>query len=292
MGTVITIEIGNYGFISEKNTFGDLLLPFSPTSLYIEEAIDESGRAITKRYFSLSISQMKDILDYTGHTLSAAQNNFEHAKENIVYISREIEDIEIDHQPIADEVEQFYSFDEWRVAVNKYALILANDIFDHGTCKYLALEEERKKPLTISEKMVMDTLPFGYFGLDYEDIDRWNLFRVIIEAFPDDEVVTLDYTELFEAGWCNETPSEEEYCSEKTIILTEGKFDAEAISESLQLLYPHMSKFFSFVDFDTYRVQGSTNFVTHYFTSTIDLDETYPLSLCTLITPNTLKRSI
>ena len=201
MGTLISIEIGNYGFITEKNTFGDLLLPFSPTNLHIEEAKDESGIAITKRYFRLSISQIKDILDHTGHTLMAAENDFEHSKENIVYIYRRVEDVEKGHRPTADEVEQFCSFDEWCEAVKKYALILARDTFDYSKFKYWALEEERKKLLTIPEKIVMDTLPFGYFGLEYEDIDRWNLFRVIVEAFPDDEVVTLDYTELFEAGW-------------------------------------------------------------------------------------------
>lgn len=37
MGTMVSISIGNYDFMSEKNTFGDLLLPFSKESLHIEK---------------------------------------------------------------------------------------------------------------------------------------------------------------------------------------------------------------------------------------------------------------
>lgn len=32
----------------------------------------------------------------------------------------------------------------------------------------------------------------------------------------------------------------------------------------MKLLYPHMVKFYSFIDFSTYVVQGSTNYLTHY----------------------------
>lgn len=264
MGTMVSISIGNYDFMSEKNTFGDLLLPFSKESLHIEKAQNEMGEAVTKRYFRLSAADMKSILDYMGYSLDAAKSDFENSKESLVYVCRLIEKRE-ECDPTADEVERLFSFDEWCSAVKKYAKVLANDTFDDSICKYLALEEERKKPKTVAEEIVIRSLPFGYFGFDYEDFESWNIFRVVVEAFSDDEDIILDYTELFEAGWCEEVPHEEEYCPSKTIVLTEGKFDAEVISESMLLLYPHMAKFFSFIDFDAYKVQGSTNFVTHYF---------------------------
>lgn len=50
----------------------------------------------------------------------------------------------------------------------------------------------------------------------------------------------------------------------KTIILTEGKYDAFVISQAINILYPYMSKFYSFMDFSSVHVQGSTNFLTHY----------------------------
>lgn len=127
MGTVIGLAIGNYSFISEKNTFGDLLLPFSPASLHIEEAQNELGETVIKRYFQLPISKVKEVLDYSGHTLSAAQHDFERAKENKVYIYQRVEEVEKGHRPTADETERFFSFETWCEAVKKYALILSKD---------------------------------------------------------------------------------------------------------------------------------------------------------------------
>ena len=69
---------------------------------------------------------------------------------------------------------------------------------------------------------------------------------------------------VFEGGWCDEVPEEKEYLVSKTVILTEGSTDARVISEAMKLLYPHMVKFYSFIDFSTYVVQGSTNYLTHY----------------------------
>ena len=54
---------------------------------------------------------------------------------------------------------------------------------------------------------------------------------------------------IFEGGWCDEVPEEKEYLVSKTVILTEGSTDARVISEAMKLLYPHMVKFYSFIDF-------------------------------------------
>ena len=61
----------------------------------------------------------------------------------------------------------------------------------------------------------------------------------------------FNYTNLFEGGWCDEVPEEKEYLVSKTVILTEGSTDARVISEAMKLLYPHMVKFYSFIDFST-----------------------------------------
>lgn len=92
----------------------------------------------------------------------------------------------------------------------------------------------------------------------------WDVFRVILEAFEDEEEVDLDYTDLYKGGWCGEYPEEKDFSVPKTIVLTEGNSDAMIISESMKLLYPYMSKFYSFIDFQNYYVQGSTNWLTHY----------------------------
>ena len=262
MGTWIGITIKNHDFLWAKNSFGDLLKPFSPANLILEEATDDEGEKYTRRYFSLNVKEMIQVLDSLGHTLSKAKEDFERSK------NEEIEFIEycLEHGhdlPLTKEdLQSYFTFDAWKSAAHKYACWIAEESF-----AYKQLDEMPTDELSISEELVFRSLSptsENYFGLLPEQIDQWNIFRVLLEAFDSKEKVFLDYTELYEAGWCGEYPSEEEYADSKTIILTEGKFDAEVIEQSMNLLFPHMSKFYAFINFGEYSVQGSTNFLTHY----------------------------
>lgn len=47
MGEVVSISIGSYDFLSYKNTFGDLLLPFSMHDLHLDPAT-EDGETYTR----------------------------------------------------------------------------------------------------------------------------------------------------------------------------------------------------------------------------------------------------
>lgn len=266
MGTIISINIGNFDFISSKNTFSDLLMPFSNKDLALEECEDNEGSKYTRRSFKSTVGKFIQILDSLGYSLDAAQRDFERNKtEELEYIQFSMDE-GVSMNPTYEELEKSFTFESWSQAIRKYSRILSDDTFDNHGCKYIQLEQERSKTLSLSEKIVLDTLPYSerFWGLDCELVNKWNIFRVLLSSFPNEEIITLDYTYLFEAGWCGEYPTEEEYGTYKTIILTEGKFDAEVLSESIEALYPHMSKFYSFINFDDYKVQGSTNFLTHY----------------------------
>ena len=43
MGEIVNIRIGSYDFLSYKNTFGDLLLPFSMHDLHLDP-VTEDGK--------------------------------------------------------------------------------------------------------------------------------------------------------------------------------------------------------------------------------------------------------
>ena len=120
--------------------------------------------------------------------------------------------------------------------------------------------------MSIAEKTILDSLPYGegFWGFTDIEFNKWNIFRALLDAFSDEQPVILDYTDLYDEGWCDEYPTEKDFEVPKTIILTEGKFDSEVISKSIEQLYPYLSKFYSFMDFDEYKVQGSANFLTHY----------------------------
>lgn len=204
-------------------------------------------------------------MDVSGFTLIAAKDIFE--KQKAEYLECLHEYHENDEEVAL--YENDFSYENWSVAAKKYAALLADDTFSEENLDYVNLEKERLKTHSISEEIVLNSLPYplteDFFGIRQDTYNsKWKVFRVLLEAFDEKRNVYLDYTELFEDGWCDAVPEVEMESFPKTIILTEGKYDAYVLSESMKLLYPGMKKFYSFMDFSAANVQGSTNFLTHY----------------------------
>lgn len=257
MGQIVSITIGNYDFLSCKNSFGDLLKIFSEQDLRIEEP--SNLQDVTKRCFLTDVKKAKMCLDVLGHTLDAARLVFDKMKSELL-------DYYQDDEEYVNQLETNYTFECWMNAVKHYSLVLSKDYFS-PEYEYVELERQRNLPHNIAEQMVLDSLPFGddaYFGIPFEYEASWDVFRIILEAFDDTEKIVLDYTWLYEAGWCEEIPNSELYDVPRIVILTEGKYDAYVISNAMKLLYPFMCKFYSFIDFSAFSIQGSTNYLTHY----------------------------
>jgi|ERR1017187_7595934 hypothetical protein len=95
--------------------------------------------------------------------------------------------------------------------------------------------------------------------VDYWD-ERYAL-RIVLLAFPDAEVV-LDITELEENGWQVESKPTS-FASNSVaaitgmavayapvVVLTEGRTDAEFLSASVAILYPHLTDLIRFLDYE------------------------------------------
>ena len=72
-----------------------------------------------------------------------------------------------------------------------------------------------------------------------------------------------DLTDLTSSGYYSAEDdfvalAAEHAATSKIIILTEGRSDRWIISESIKLLYPHLSHYFTFMDFELARVEGGT----------------------------------
>ena len=269
MGEIVSISIGSYDFISYKNTFGDLLTIYSPEDRQIKTVIDEDGDEYIQYLYVTTVERAKIALDCLGYTVKLARKSFEKSKQEEIDFR---EGLDFDNDRSLNEINEIknnYLFEQWCKTVQKFSLMLSKDRYSYSTHKYKWLESQRKrKSLSFTEKMILDSLPFNdnghFFGVYYECSSIWEIFRVILDAFDPNEEIVLDYTNLFNGGWCNEYPEDEDFCVSKTIILTEGSYDADVISRSMQLLYPFMIKNFSFIDFSGANVQGSANFLTHY----------------------------
>ncbi len=257
MGSYAALSINNFDFITCKNSIGDLTLFFSDSDY--KEYKDNDG--CTRLQYSTSVKRAKLALDTLGYTTKSMNKLFNEYIENDLELIAEYDDSSY------EEIKAQFTFEEWRKAVIKYSRVLSKDTFDEETCNYVLIEIEKEKQNSWAERKVLKSLPFSfdedYFGVPY--YQDWHVFRIILDAFDDDDIVTLDYSDLYAGGWIEEKfQTTNNDCFDKTIILTEGKTDALILSESIKILYPYMSKFYSFIDFSDPKVQGSTNFLTHY----------------------------
>lgn len=89
------------------------------------------------------------------------------------------------------------------------------------------------------------------------------VLRAILEALPDNTKVVLDVSDLFDDGWMDDEEDEDESArrtsweleSSPPIILTEGVFDRRVLRDTLDILYPHLSNYFRFLDTD-FKTEG------------------------------------
>jgi hypothetical protein len=102
-------------------------------------------------------------------------------------------------------------------------------------------------------------LPMTYahmFG--FPNGDPLLVFRCALAASrPDDEVV-LDFDDLVTGGYLQENGDLWKVSREPIIIVTEGKSDSRLLGRSLELLYPELKDFVSFIDFETANARGGT----------------------------------
>lgn len=265
MGSYACIKIGNYDFLMNKNSFGGLLQFFSKEDQLVE-TVNEDGEDKKYYYYQSTVEKVKRVLDVIGYSIKSTQECF---NEYFNYLTQE-DGYEFTNFTL-EEIHSSFTFDLWTEAVKKYARLLSINGYDY----YDTAEKDKKECTSIAESFVLDSLAFmdnSYFGIDYDYANLFSIFRVILDAFDDTTKVVLDYTDLYLGGWCEETPSNEEFEVSKTIILTEGKFDVEVISGAMKLLYPELCKCFSFMNFTEYKVNGSTNFLTHYIKAFIAAD--------------------
>jgi len=98
--------------------------------------------------------------------------------------------------------------------------------------------------------------------------DRLIYLRLDIENFGDSAVIIYDISELILGeytnyyddflGYENDKYKDENLLYAKNIILTEGKTDRFILEETFNLLYPHLSEYYSFLNFNDTRYAGGS----------------------------------
>ena len=263
MGEYVSISIDNLDVLTYKNRIGDLLLVFSDSDLHTE-LFELDGEEIVKRYYSASVEKVSRSLDILGYTLKRAKDVFEEQKI-------EAYDWYSDEEEYLSQYKTKFTYEEWEKAIKKIAreeARLKTRSFFNSTVKTdisrTFAEKEIIKSLSDADESFWG-IPIDWYGEQHKCNEiGWLVLRVILEAFGKKKKVIVDYTSLYEGGWCDEIFVDEIKQAPKTIILTEGKFDIKVLSKTMKLLYPGMEKYYSFFDFDTFRTRGSTDGVVSY----------------------------
>lgn len=209
--------------------------------------LEDKGETETAYEYSNTISNVKQRLEIMGFTLAKVKNEFAEL------VREEMESIEA-HLPRVglplDVIPEGTDFGAWLQAFRA--------IFEKKLDWDSALEDEH--PLV--QYILKNRGPEACYP--YNDLRSF--FRGFIEVCPENAPVTLDITDLVENGYY---PPEYALCNtaleqlaldyqgiEKIIVLTEGSTDRAILEKSLQILYPHLFEYYTFMDFGLSNVAG------------------------------------
>jgi hypothetical protein len=257
MGSSAEISIGKYKYLYSQSYLTPLLLIFNSWDKQIESCIEDDESPSYK--YITTVKQAKQCLDVSGHRITEAKNIFESSKADLEWF------FDTTYDDKMDEALRKYQFENWYSSVIYFSKKLSSEGYpwiDNDDAWFNNIDKD-----DVSNYMIARSLPFdsGFFwGLPRENVNEWTIFRVILEAFNDNENIVLDYSALVSGGYCDAMQDTNDFIFDKVLILTEGITDSEFISRSLNILYPHLSKFFSFMDFGIMKVHGGVSFLAHY----------------------------
>lgn len=153
--------------------------------------------------------------------------------------------------------------------------LLENTKFIDWLSAYKTIIKRKLRPQRENTDLRLAKKPLASYILENKLIpefaykDPREFLRVLLEVCPDAESVTYDITGIVAEVFYNpEDPvcelalmslSRNYPINEKIVILTEGSTDKNILEKSLSLLYPHVSEYYSFMDFGLSNAPGGAN---------------------------------
>jgi hypothetical protein len=109
-------------------------------------------------------------------------------------------------------------------------------------------------------------------GWLFYDANVLPIIRSLLEAFSEVREVSLEIGDLIRGGYIN---AKEKLCETRrqpsalsdlqpTVIIAEGTIDIAVLKRSLQKLYPYLTDYFAFFDYDGPKVDGGANYVVKF----------------------------
>ncbi len=257
MGSWFDLAVDGLSIWGGKSYVDDLTLSVfqeSDRKVVLGREVSEDDDEEQDQYrYVVSAHEMKDRLDVLGFSAVNARVDYEYGRAENLKIWEDRDD-EF-YKGVFEEVSS-KNYARWQTALqNAVPLGYARWMYDD--------ERWRTNP---DAKILKDDSGLG-LGAYFSD-PRF-LLRGVLDALPDTKEVILDFSHLISGGYYEPDTSLCLQAREQatatppifgpTVILTEGKSDSRVISAALSKLMPHLVDYFSFLDFETLKIQGSTD---------------------------------
>lgn len=174
---------------------------------------------------------------------------------------------------IQEEIERYkeYANKKHGDVFKEHLAILQNLTLEKWLVSLQEIHKQNLKPTRHSDPSINELNPllrhmltsdwYGFPGYDYR-----HFLRLLLEVCGVSDELVYDLTDLHLGGWVDGTDDLVEHAEEiisdgfdisrRVIVLTEGNSDRWILERSLKLLYPHISDYFRFLDFEGARIGG------------------------------------
>ncbi|MBH0063645.1 MULTISPECIES: HEPN/Toprim-associated domain-containing protein [Psychrobacter] len=227
----------------------------------------EKEKDVNLVFYSIPLSTLKSRLELFGYTFETSEKAFKHSLEKKIL---RCEDMSTRHD-IFDStltILKEMNLDKWLDAfkeIYEQGLTYEGYKSNHET---VSLSEKNDCSLSyIKYNSLLEYMlrnEDSFYGFPSDSI--YLALRLCLEVIPEDEDLVYDIGDLILGGYFDvnedlieyvtDLSSIEYYDTGKSIVLTEGKSDAFILSESLNLLYPNLAEYFTFMDFEGAKVGG------------------------------------
>lgn len=205
--------------------------------------------------YSCEVSKVIDRLNIMGFTLERAQEEFE--KNRLLEVEKYTSWMDEGEDSWCSEYLDYYI----NLTIESYSVALQAIINQRIRPHQYNPPDKEFNPF--QENIFDDDFDYVLGFLAY---DLRLLIRFACELVPANSFVEQDITELVNAGYYDRT---EPVCTNSItaltsghpenstrIILTEGSSDIGILQDALELLYPHLVNYYTFLDFKSFRARG------------------------------------
>lgn len=232
---------------SARCRVADLPSPLRNSRLYREDD-DEKINVV---YYSAPATLIRDRLELKGYTLETAKRAFvKRMKAEAKHYVTPTEGLE-DYYSKRFELLRTLKVDDW--------LAKLREIKESSLSPQTSAGDSQNQ--SALKSYMLETDWYGFCG-----IDLFVPLRLALEICSAADDFVYDLSDLVSGGYfstkedfvalAGESAAGEFSSGSKIIILTEGRSDGWIMRESLNLLFPHLADYFTFMDFEAARVEG------------------------------------